>query len=474
MELTAGYLPRAISLGYQGENQAREVRIDYGDWAEIYGAGTLSVLLQRNGDSAPYPVEVTAAEEHIAVWSVSSTDTAAAGAGRLQLDYTVGDVLAKSAVIQVYVMRSLGDGTEPPDPYESWIDTLTALGSETRENAEAAARSEENAAASARDAAGSERNADACALAAEESASDASAAAQAIQDMSVVAETLAEGSAAAVEKAVDAETGAVTLTFGIPAGDTGNGISGIALLSTSGLNKTYRVSMTDGTHFDFVVADGKGISSIALNSDYTMTVTYNDGTSWTSGSVRGETGATPELSIGTVSTLSPGSSATATITGTAETPVLNFGLPQGAAGEMTAASVASAFDATEDYETGDYVVYGGQLYKFTSDHDAGAWDANDAEAVGIADEVSVIVNETLAGVATESTAQSMLALEVDETFWMGRAVQVVDDLTDDLVAAVDAEIARLPQDENGQAIAESLGAGNSWLQQLLHEVEGTE
>ena len=50
-------------------------------------------------------------------------------------------------------------------------------------------------------------------------------------------------------------------------------------------------------------------------------------------------------------------------------------------------NVASVFDATEDYETGDYVVYNRALYKFTSDHDAGAWDANDVEAVGIADEV---------------------------------------------------------------------------------------
>lgn len=54
----------------------------------------------------------------------------------------------------------------------------------------------------------------------------------------------------------------------------------------------------------------------------------------------GQTGATPDLSIGTVETLPPGSPATATITGTAENPVLSFGIPQGqqgAPGEVTQA-----------------------------------------------------------------------------------------------------------------------------------------
>ena len=49
----------------------------------------------------------------------------------------------------------------------------------------------------------------------------AEAAAQSVQNMGVEAETLPEGSAAAVEKAVDPETGAVTLSFGIPTGATG-------------------------------------------------------------------------------------------------------------------------------------------------------------------------------------------------------------------------------------------------------------
>ena len=47
---------------------------------------------------------------------------------------------------------------------------------------------------------------------------------------------------------------------------------------------------------------------------------------------KGDVGATPNISIGTTSTLPAGSDATASITGTPENPVLNFGIPKGADG----------------------------------------------------------------------------------------------------------------------------------------------
>ncbi len=92
--------------------------------------------------------------------------------------------------------------------------------------------------------------------------------------------------------------------------------------------------------------------------------------------------------------------------------------------------------------------------------------AADAAATGL---IKAVVN----GIAMEDTALITLERETEFTFWLGRAFKVLDDLTDDLVAAVAAEIAKLPQDENGQAIVESIAEGNSWIQQLLHEVEGT-
>lgn len=50
----------------------------------------------------------------------------------------------------------------------------------------------------------------------------ANAARQAIEDLGVEADTLTPGSEATVVKSTDPETGAVTLTFGIPKGDKGD------------------------------------------------------------------------------------------------------------------------------------------------------------------------------------------------------------------------------------------------------------
>ena len=157
-------------------------------------------------------------------------------------------------------------------------------------------------------------------------------------NFSVTVETLAEGASATASY----ENG--VLSLGIPKGDTGNGIQSISLLSTVGLVKTYRITYTNGNHFDFPVADGNGIHSTVLNSDYTLTITYNDGTTWTSTSIRGAVGATPHLTIGTVETLLPSQSASATISGTDENPVLNLGIPKGNPGEVT----QEEFDALSD------------------------------------------------------------------------------------------------------------------------------
>lgn len=48
---------------------------------------------------------------------------------------------------------------------------------------------------------------------------------------------------------------------------------------------------------------------------------------------KGDPGATPNLTIGTVTTLEAGQNATASMGGTAESPVLNLGIPRGAKGE---------------------------------------------------------------------------------------------------------------------------------------------
>lgn len=79
-------------------------------------------------------------------------------------------------------------------------------------------------------------------------------------------------------------------------------------------------------------ADGKSAYEIAVENDFS-----GSEAEWLE-SLRGETGpqgptgTTPNIQIGTVETLVAGSTATASVTGTPENPLLNLGIPQGASG----------------------------------------------------------------------------------------------------------------------------------------------
>ena len=68
--------------------------------------------------------------------------------------------------------------------------------------------------------------------------------------------------------------------------------------------------------------------------------------------VKGETGATPNLTIGTVTTGAEGTKASATITGTTENPVINLVIPVGATGRMENVSASSIpYESESDNNT---------------------------------------------------------------------------------------------------------------------------
>ena len=117
-------------------------------------------------------------------------------------------------------------------------------------SATAASRSASSAEQSASSAGGSANTASQKAGEASQKAGEAAAASQAIQNMGVESETLEEGSEASVKKTVDPETGAVTLSFGIPKGDKGNkGDKGDAATTVTNImdmdtGKKYTVAQT--------------------------------------------------------------------------------------------------------------------------------------------------------------------------------------------------------------------------------------
>lgn len=131
-----------LPLGKQGENMARKIQFDISRWIGTFGPGTVQLLHQRRGDEAPYPVAVEQ-EGNLAVWTVTSADTAAAGTGRAELQYYVGDALAKSETWMTKVLPALGPASEtPPEAQQGWVDQVIQAGAAA---AEAADRAEEAA-----------------------------------------------------------------------------------------------------------------------------------------------------------------------------------------------------------------------------------------------------------------------------------------------------------------------------------------
>lgn len=159
---------KTLFIGRRGENEVTEVVFDFTEWQEQFGTGVIDLYVKRSVDFDAYPV-VLSVDGTVATWLVTATDTNVADYGKAEYVYTVNGKIAKSAIFPFYVGEDIGQASsEPPDPYESWIETLTELGTETQANAQAAAQS-------ASDAADSAASASESAGQAEDSAEDAEA-----------------------------------------------------------------------------------------------------------------------------------------------------------------------------------------------------------------------------------------------------------------------------------------------------------
>lgn len=113
-----------VDLGRQGEHLATEVIFGLARFRRMYGEGRALLLHQRSGDAQPYPVATQQDGDDLR-WLVTNGDTANRGVGKAELQWYVGDALAKSAVWQTVVTAALETPAEqPPDPVKPWYDRL--------------------------------------------------------------------------------------------------------------------------------------------------------------------------------------------------------------------------------------------------------------------------------------------------------------------------------------------------------------
>ena len=236
-----------VTLCKQGE-YGNELSFDFSCWEKQFGSGSVGWTIQRSQDTSAYLLPDTEAGT-VSTVTLSTTETQYAGVGKLEVFFVNDGETEKriSKTLNFTVAPSLQNLGEVPEPWESYVDAVL------------------------------------------EDAVQAEEARQAIENMSATAsvgDTYGEPSVEVEKTIVDDH---VNLDFDFQ-NLRGNGIESVSLLSTSGLSKTYRITFSDGSHFDYSLADGNGIASVALNADYTLTLTFTDGTSYTTPSIRGEKG----------------------------------------------------------------------------------------------------------------------------------------------------------------------------------------
>lgn len=143
-EIRIGHGCPNVTLGYAGENGVAQLMMDASDWESEFPGGALNLFMER-GDGARY---VAAVERTEAGWAhiLTAADLAAPGRGRMQLQWVVGEQIARSRVVATVILPSLDGLSDPPEePEQGYLEQMAAIGAQVQTDAERAAQSAQEA-----------------------------------------------------------------------------------------------------------------------------------------------------------------------------------------------------------------------------------------------------------------------------------------------------------------------------------------
>ena len=126
VDVSSARIP-VLQVGYQGENEVTDVLFDISSWITEFGEGVAQLRVKRPGNSEDesYVLSLIITDGK-AVWTVSETDTANKGNGKVQLSYMVGNILKKAVIYPYKVGKSIVGADSPVDPFDSWIERSKA------------------------------------------------------------------------------------------------------------------------------------------------------------------------------------------------------------------------------------------------------------------------------------------------------------------------------------------------------------
>ena len=143
-EIRIGHGCPNVTLGHAGENGVAQLMMDASDWESEFPGGALNLFMER-ADGARYNAAVERTE---AGWAhiLTAADLAAPGRGRMQMQWVVGEQIARSRVVGTVTLPSLDGLGDPPDePEQGYLEQMAAIGAQVQTDAERAAQSAQEA-----------------------------------------------------------------------------------------------------------------------------------------------------------------------------------------------------------------------------------------------------------------------------------------------------------------------------------------
>lgn len=103
-----------IKLGREGTYGVRRVIFDFSRWVRLFGAGDVKLAVRRPGKTEVY-FPALAIDGENAVWNVDEIDTAMAGEGECEFQYSVGPGLEKSETFRTSIQDALDENSVEAD-----------------------------------------------------------------------------------------------------------------------------------------------------------------------------------------------------------------------------------------------------------------------------------------------------------------------------------------------------------------------
>lgn len=129
--------PYKINLGYEGENQQKQIGFNWEAWSALYQNASISLYFRRPDMDVCYPIIVDSIANPL-IWSPDSTALAVPGDGEIIIKLLSDDTPVKTVTIYTKTFNSPGQTRRAPSGWSEWLTKIEKYANEINDFATAA------------------------------------------------------------------------------------------------------------------------------------------------------------------------------------------------------------------------------------------------------------------------------------------------------------------------------------------------